>query len=340
MIEQRKKLTIVEALRAALRDEMRSDESVYVIGEDVRIGGSFGITIGLFAEFGERRVLDTPISESGYIGLSIGSSMFGLRPVADFQFSDFVMCSMDQIINQAAKLRYMSGGQVKLPMVVRFPGGNNGRGAQHAQSLESYFAHTPGLIVIAVSTPKDGYGLLRAAIRDDNPVMFFEHKLLYGSKGLSLTDGGEPDRDFIYEGDEVILPIGKADVKLEGKHLSLVATHLMLYRSLEAANELASDGIYVEVIDPRTLAPYDHKTIVNSVNKTGKLLVVEEENPICSWGASLIADMVELTGSRIKAKRISSPNSPVPYAKELIDNYVPSKDRIKNTILDMLERGY
>lgn len=338
MKELRKKLTIVAALRAALRDEMNEDKNVFIIGEDIRIGGSFGVTIGLFNEFGEKRVLDTPISEIGYVGLSIGSSIFGLRPVVDFQFSDFAFCCMDQIVNEAAKLRYMSNGQVKVPIVIRLPSGNNGRGCQHAQCLESYFAHTPGLIVIAVSTPRDAYGLLRAAIRNDNPVIFFEHKLLYGNKGISLENKSEQHKDIIFGDEKIILPIGKADIKLPGKDLTLIATHLMLHRSLEVCINLASEGIEVEVIDPRTLIPYDRKTIMDSLRKTKRLLIVEEENKTCSWGSSLIADVVELNSKNIITKRLSSPNTPVPYAKELINNYIPSKEKIKKTIIEILEK--
>ena len=335
---EKKKLNIVEALRKALRDEMKLNESIYIIGEDVRIGGSFGVTLNLFDEFGEKRVLDTPISELGYSGLAIGSSMFGLRPIVDFQFGDFIFCCMDQIVNQAAKLRYMSNGQVEIPVVFRLPCGNNGRGAQHAQCLESYFAHTAGLIVISVSTPRDAYGLLRASIRNNNPIVFFEHKLLYGNRGITTNNKSDyPEKDYIFKDEEIILPIGKADIKLIGSDITLIATHLMLHRSIDVSIKLKSEGIDVEIIDPRTLAPYDKETIINSLTKTGKLLIVEEENGNCSWGASLIADMLEFTGGNILAKRISGPNTPVPYSTVLTDSYVPSKQRIEDAILTMLK---
>ena len=240
---------------------------------------------------------------------------------------------------KSTKLYYMSNGQVNVPIVVRFPGGNNGRGAQHAQCLESYFAHAPGLIVVAVSTPKDAYGLLRSAIQNNNPVMFFEHKLLYGNRGYSLnSDNDEPEIDNFYTDEKINIPIGKADIKMHGSELTIVCSQLMLHRSIKIAKEMKLLGIDIEVIDPRTLVPYDFETIGNSVDKTKKLLVIEEENGVCSWGATLIADMVERYSWDLKIKRISSPYTPVPYAAELINNYVPTEEKIRLGILEILEK--
>src|SRR5512136_869924 len=259
------KMSVAEALRQAIREEMRRDERVFCIGEDIGIeggfGGAFTVTLKLSEEFGHERMLDTPISETAIAGAAIGAAMAGMRPIADVQYGDFLFCCMDQLANQAAKMRYMSGGQLTVPMVFRAPVGATTRGAQHAQSLEAFFTHIPGLKVLAPSTAYDAKGLLKSAVRDDNPVIMFEHKLLYGSKGGrsekgALSPVGEvPEEDYL-------VPIGKGVVRREGKDVTIVGKLLTVYRALEAAETLAAEGIQAEVIDPRTLVPLDKELIL------------------------------------------------------------------------------
>ena len=290
------RMSIAEALRAAIQAEMRRDERVFCLGEDIGIpggfGGAFTVTLGLSEEFGHERILDTPISEALIAGMAVGAAVCGLRPIADVQYGDFLFNMMDQLANQAAKLRYMSGGTLSVPMVMRAPIGATGRGSQHAQSLEAFFTHVPGLKVVAPSTAYDAKGLLIAAIRDDNPVLVFEHKLLYGSKGSRVEKGalspvGEvPDEDYI-------VPIGQGIIRRPGRDLTIVANLLMLYRSLAAAARLAEQGIEAEVIDPRTLVPLDKQLILDSVRKTGRLLIVEEDNLTNGWGAEIAALMAD-----------------------------------------------
>ena len=277
-------MSIADALKSAIAEEMRRDPAVYVMGEDEDIpggmGGAFTVTKGIGDEFGrmenrggvvsEGRCINTPISEIMIAGVCVGSAMYGMRPVADLQYCDFLFCMMDQLVNQAAKMRYMSGGALKVPMVMRCPSGATNRGAQHAQSPETYFAHVPGLKVICPSTAYDAKGMMKTAIRDDNPVIVFEHKLLYGSKRKeagALNSAGEvPDGDYT-------VPFGKAAIRREGKDITIVANLLMSYRAQEAAAELEKEGISCEIIDPRTLVPFDYETVVESVRKTGKLMI-------------------------------------------------------------------
>src|SRR5512133_85691 len=261
-----RELSYLEAIREGLAEEMRRDPKVFVLGEDVGpYGGAFGVTQGLFEEFGERRVLDTPISESCIIGVSVGAALRGFRPVAEMQFGDFITCGFDQIVNQAATLRYRYGGRVACPIVVRAPvGGNVAGGLYHSQNPESWFVHRPGLKVVAPSTAFDAKGLLKAAIRDDNPVIYFEHKYLYRrAKGV------------VPEGDEIV-PIGVAATRREGRDATLVTYGAMVSPSLEAADRMAKEGVEVEVIDLRTLQPLDMEAIFLSVEKTGRALVVHE----------------------------------------------------------------
>ncbi|KUK14415.1 MAG: Transketolase central region [bacterium 42_11] len=260
-----REITYAEAIREALREEMKQNDKVFILGEDVgRFGGCFGVTKGLWEEFGDERVRDTPISETAIIGSAVGAAATGMRPVAEIMFCDFMGVAMDEITNQAAKMRYMFGGKVSIPMVVRTPvGGGLCAAAQHSQSLEAWFTHLPGLKVVMPSTPYDAKGLLKASIRDDNPVIFLEHKMLYGVKGPV------PEEDYI-------VPLGVADVKREGKDLTIIATSLMVHKALEAASLLEKEGVSVEVIDPRTLYPLDEETILSSVKKTHKALVVHE----------------------------------------------------------------
>jgi pyruvate/2-oxoglutarate/acetoin dehydrogenase E1 component len=326
-------MTIAEALRQAIREEMTRDPRVFCIGEDIGIpggfGGAFTVTLGLSEEFGHERILDTPISEEGLVGVAIGAAMAGLRPIADVQYGDFAFNAMDQIANQAAKMTYMSGGTVKVPLVLRVPVGATRRGAQHAQSLEAFFTHIPGLKVVAPSTAYDAKGLLKSAVRDDNPVLVFEHKLLYGSKGPRSEQGalspiGEvPDEEYL-------VPIGQGVVRRAGTDVTIVGKLLTVYRALEAAGQLAQEGIEAEVIDPRSLVPLDKELILESVRKTGRLVVVEEDNLTGGWAADIAAIVAEEAFFWLDApvKRVSAPDTPVPFAPVMEQFYVPSAERV------------
>lgn len=281
-------MSIADALKLAIQEEMRRDETVFCLGEDVDIkggmGGAFTVTKGLLDEFGPERVINTPIAEILISGVCVGAGMTGMRPVADLQYGDFLFCMMDQLVNQAAKMCYMSGGKVHIPMVMRAPCGATNRGAQHAQSLESYFIHVPGMKVICPSTPYDAKGMMKQAIRDDNPVLVFEHKLLYGGsrkeKDAIKTSGEVPAEDYTVE-------FGKAAVRREGTDVTIVANLLMSYRAQEAAKILEKEGISCEVIDPRSLLPFDYETVEASVKKTGKLMIVHEDTYTGGWGAQV-----------------------------------------------------
>jgi pyruvate dehydrogenase E1 component beta subunit len=307
------------AINEALRQEMRRDSNVYVIGEDVGVfGGCFGVTAGLIDEFGSKRVIDTPITESAIVGNALGAAATGLRPVAEIMFMDFVGVTMDQIYNQAAKMRYMFGGKAKIPMVIRTACGAGGSAAaQHSQSLEAWFMHVPGLKVVAPSTAYDAKGLLISAIRDDNPVIFVEHKFIYD------VEGEVPEE--IYT-----VPLGKADVKREGSDVTVVATMAMVHRALEAAEELSKEGISVEVIDPRTLQPLDNETIINSTKKTHKVVIVHEAVKFAGPGAEIAAMIAEEAFDYLDApiKRVAAPFTPVPFSPVLEQEYIPSKKKI------------
>jgi acetoin:2,6-dichlorophenolindophenol oxidoreductase subunit beta len=291
----------------------------------VRISGAFAVTRGLWEEFGDTRVRDTPISEAGIIGLAVGAAVAGMRPVAEIMFMDFVTIAMDQIVNQSAKVRFMYGGKAKVPLVVRLPAGaGTGAAAQHSQSLESWFMHVPGLKVVMPSTPHDARGLLRSAIRDDNPVMFIEHKLLYNAKG---PVGNEP------------VPLGHAEIRRTGEDITVVATGAMVSKTLAAAEILAGEGIEVEIIDPRTLAPLDMATIERSVQKTNYLLIVHEAPVQLGFGAEVSARLSEgwafdyLDGP---IRRLGGPHCPVPYSKALERSVIPSEEDIVRTVAQML----
>jgi pyruvate dehydrogenase E1 component beta subunit len=325
-------MSIAEALREALREEMRRDERVFCIGEDIDIeggfGGAFTVTLGLSKEFGHDRILDTPISEIMIAGAAVGAAMTGMRPVADVQYGDFLFCMMDQLADNAAKMTYMSGGTVKIPMVMRAPVGATTRGAQHAQSLEGFFTHVPGLKVICPSTAYDAKGLLKTAIRDDNPVMVFEHKLLYGSKGnraekSALSPVGEvPDEEYL-------IPFGVAAIRREGKDITIVATLLMVYKAMEAAAILEKEGISVEIIDPRTLVPFDYETVINSIKKTSRLMIVEEDTRRNGWGAEIAAQIAEDAIYYLDApiKRVATYDVPIPFSPVMENFVVPSAQR-------------
>jgi pyruvate dehydrogenase E1 component beta subunit len=335
------KMTIAEALRQAIREEMQRDERVFCIGEDIGIeggfGGAFTVTLGLSQEFGHERILDTPISETAIAGLAIGAAVAGMRPIADVQYGDFLFCMMDQLANQAAKLRYMSGGTLSVPMVMRAPIGATARGAQHAQSLEAFFAHIPGLKVVSPATAYDAKGLLKSAVRDDNPVLIFEHKLLYGSMGARSEKGALSPVGEVPE-EEYLVPIGKGMIRRPGKDVTIVANLLMLYRALGAAETLSSQGVQVEVIDPRTLMPLDKELILWSVRKTGRLVIVEEDNLTNGWGAEIAAIVADEAFVWLDApiKRVAAPDVPAPFAPVLEHEYVPSEQKIIDAVLSIL----
>jgi len=317
--------TFREAIIEAMAEEMRRDERVLLIGEDVGgFGGAMGASRGLSQEFGPSRVIDTPISEAAIIGSALGMALTGQRPIAELMFIDFAGVCMDQILNQVAKVRYMLGGQVKVPMVIRTQGGaGKGYAAQHSQSLEAWFTHVPGLKVVMPAKPYDAKGLLKAAIRDDNPVIFIEHKLLYNTKGD------------IPEGSEVLIPLGKAQVQREGCDLTMVSHSRQVLNCLEAADELSRRGIEAEVIDLRTLRPLDFEAVKASVEKTNRLVSVEEGYPQCGIGAEIVARVAEhcLDSLDMPPIRIASKDTPIPFSSVLEQETLPSTRRIVETVL-------
>ncbi len=315
-----REITYAEAIREALRQEMQRDEHVFLMGEDIGVyGGAFGVTLGLLDEFGPERVRDAPISEAVIAGAAAGAAMTGMRPVAEIMFMDFTTIAMEQIVNQAAKTRFMFGGKAEVPMVLRTPGGSGtGAAGQHSQSLEAWFVHSPGLKVVMPSTPYDAKGLLVASIRDDNPVIFVEQKLLYRSKG--------PVPEELYG-----VPLSVADVKREGRDLTIVATGVMVSRSLAAAEVLAAEGIEVEVVDPRTLKPYDPATISESVIKTGRVLIVNEGYKTCGFAAEISAMISEgpaFMYLNAPIRRLTGLDIPIPYNRTLEHHTVPQEESI------------
>jgi len=335
------KMTIVEALNSAIAEEMRRDERVFCLGEDISdadggYGGAFAVTRGLYQEFGPERILNTPISEILIAGAAVGAAMTGMRPIADLQYGDFLFCMMDQMVNQAAKMTYMSGGKVRVPMVMRAPVGATTRGAQHAQSLEGYFTHVPGLKVICPATAYDAKGLLKTAIRDDNPVLCFEHKRLYGGKRIE-RDALSPIGDVPDE--EYTIPFGEAVVRREGKDITIVANLLMMYRAMEASAELEKEGISCEVIDPRTLAPFDYDTVIGSLEKTKRLMIVHEDNYTNGWGAQVASYIAEHEIYLLDApiKRIATYDVPIPFAPIMENFVVPSTMRIIESARELMK---
>jgi 2-oxoisovalerate dehydrogenase E1 component beta subunit len=324
-----KELSYLEAIREALLEEMRRDPKVFVLGEDVgEYGGAFGVTQGLYEEFGESRVVDTPISESAIVGISIGASLRGYRPVAEMQFADFISCGFDQIVNQAATLRYRYGGRAAVPIVIRAPsGGNVGGGLYHSQNPEAWFVHRPGLKVVAPSSAYDAKGLLKAAIRDDNPVIYFEHKYLYRrAKGT------------VPEGDEIV-PIGVAATRREGSDITLLTYGAMVAPSLEAADRLSAEGVEVEVIDLRTLAPFDKAAILRSVEKTSRALIVHEDVKTLGIGAELSAVIMEEKFDALDAPvmRLTYPDTHCPFSKVLEEFNLPDADKITDALRRLAE---
>ena len=325
----RKELSYLEAIREALEEEMRRDPKVFVLGEDVgSYGGAFGVTQGMFDAFGEMRVIDTPISESAIIGISIGAALRGYRPVAEMQFADFISCGFDQIVNQAATLRYRYGGRASVPIVVRAPsGGNVGGGLYHSQNPEAWFIHRPGLKVVAPSTPYDAKGLLKAAIRDDNPVVYFEHKYLY-----RRVKGPVP------EGDEIV-PIGVAATRRPGGDATLLTYGAMVTPSLEAAERLAKEGVEVEVIDLRTLLPLDKAAIFASVEKTNRALIVHEDVKTLGLGAEISALLMEERFDHLDAPvmRVTYPDTHAPFSHVLEAANLPNAETITAALRRLAE---
>jgi pyruvate dehydrogenase E1 component beta subunit len=323
-----RKVSYRDALQEALQEEMAKDSSVFIIGEDVGRywQGAFKVTKGLAEKFGDERVRDTPISESAIIGVAVGAAITGMRPVAEIMFGDLSTLAMDQIANQAAKLRYMFGGQIKVPLVIRMPfGAGVNVAAHHSQSLEAWFTHVPGLKVAVPSTPHDAKGLLKAAIRDDNPVMFFEHKLLYP------IEGPLPEEEYT-------VPLGQADVKKQGKDVTIVATLYMVHKALAAAEELDKQGVDVEIIDPRTLVPLDKKTITDSVRKTGRIIIVTEDCKTGGASAEIAAMIAEEALDYLDApiKRVAEPDTPIPFSPPLEQFVLPDEEGIIKAVNEIL----
>jgi pyruvate dehydrogenase E1 component beta subunit len=310
--------TFLDAIRAGLAEEMRRDASIYVFGEDVALGGPFGVTKGLTEEFGANRMVNTPISEGTVMGLAIGAATAGLRPVVEIMFIDFITLALDQLVNHAAKLHYMSGGQLKIPLTLRVQCGISGAmGAHHSQSLEAWLAHVPGLKIVMPAHASDAKGLLKAAIRDDNPVVFIEHRGLYWTKG-EVPSG------------ELSVSIGEAKLLKHGDHVTIVALAAMVAPALAAAEELAAEGILAEVIDPRSISPLDIDTIANSVKKTSRLIVVHEAVEQGGIGAEIVARLQQEVFYYLDSpiRRVAAPFAPVPAGSTLEKEFLPSKERI------------
>jgi 2-oxoisovalerate dehydrogenase E1 component beta subunit len=324
-----RELSYLEAIREALFEEMERDPKVFVLGEDVGpYGGAFGVTQGLYEKFGESRVIDTPISESAIVGISIGASLRGYRPVAEMQFADFISCGFDQIVNQAATLHYRYGGREGVPIVIRAPsGGNVGGGLYHSQNPEAWFIHRPGLKVVAPSTAYDAKGLLKAAIRDNNPVVYFEHKYLYRRAKGPVPDGDE------------IVPIGEAAIRRSGDDITLLTYAAMVAPSLEAADRLAKEGVEVEVIDLRTLLPYDKQAIFRSVDKTNRVLIVHEDVKTLGIGAELSAVIMEERFESLDAPvlRVTYPDTHCPFSHVLENFNLPNADTIEARLRRLAE---
>lgn len=325
-----REITYLEAVREAMSQKMRSDQDVFIMGEDIGVyGGAFGVTRGMIEEFGPERVRNTPISESAIAGAGVGSALTGMRPILELQFSDFITIATDQIVNQAAKIRYMYGGKGRVPLVLRTPAGSGtGAAAQHSQSLEAWMAHIPGLKVVQPSTAYDAKGLLISAIEDDNPVIFYEHKLLYRTKS------DVPEEMYT-------IPLGKADIKREGSDVTVIATAIMVHKALEAAAELEKEGISVEVVDPRTLVPLDEETLVASVSKTGRCVIVHEAVKRGGFGgeiAGVIAESEAFDYLDAPIIRLGGRPVPIPYNPKLERAAVPQVQDIIQAVKATLNK--
>jgi len=322
-----RQLTYREALREALREELERDQSVFILGEDVaEYGGPYKITQGLVDEFGHDRVRNTNLAESAIAGAALGAALVGMRPVAEIMYIDFSLLASDQILNQIAKFRYMTGGMVKVPLVIRTQGGGGrSAGLHHSQSLEALYTHIPGLMVVMPATPYDAKGLLKSSIREDNPVIFIEHKGLYGESGMVPEE-------------EYLVPLGKAEVKCQGSDITVVAYSKSLILALKAAQSLGRDGISLEVVDPRTLRPLDRDTILNSVEKTGRLMVVHEACKTGGFGAEIAAIVAEQAFDYLDApiKRVAALDSPIPFNPRLEEYVLPNENDIKKAALELM----
>lgn len=329
--EERDWSSVRSAINQAMREEMSRDPTVFQMGEDIATASPFGVTAGLAKEFGLERLRDAPCSEVAVGGAGVGAAIGGMRPIIEFQFGDFMSVAIDQLTHQAAMLRYLTGGQVKVPMVIRLPcGGGQGAGAQHSQSLYSWFAHAPGIKVALPATAMDAKGLMKAAIRDDNPVLFFEHKALYRSRWPVPP---------AYQDADHVIPFGQAAVRRDGDDITVVATLTMVHHALAAAEDLAAEGVSVEVIDPRTLVPLDTASIVRSVRKTGRLLVVDEAYLACGIQSEVITIVNEQAFDALKAapRRLGNPGVPVAFAPPLEAAVLPNRDKIAAAIREMLD---
>lgn len=323
-----RKVTYRDALREALREEMARDPSVFLLGEDIGRcwGGAFKVTEGLAEEFSEERVRDTPISESAIVGTGVGAAITGMRPVVEIMFGDLTSLAMDQIANQAAKIRYMFGGQATCPLVIRTPfGAGVNIASHHSQSLEAWFMHVPGLYVAVPSTPYDAKGLLKAAIRGDNPILFCEHKLLYP------MEGEVPEEEYT-------VPFGTADIKKEGSDVTIVATLYMVHLALRAAEVLEKQGVNVEVVDPRTLTPLDKQAIIRSVKKTGRIVIVSEDCKTAGVSAEIAASVAEEALDYLDApiKRLAEPDTPIPFSPTLEQYVIPNEKSIVRAVKEVL----
>jgi pyruvate/2-oxoglutarate/acetoin dehydrogenase E1 component len=323
-----REITYAEAIREALRHEMKLDENVFIFGEDVgRFGGCFGVTAGLYEEFGAERVMDTPISEAAILGAALGSALMGMRPVPEIMFVDFTTVCFDYLTNQAPKVRYMCGGQVeKLPLVVRTTSGGWIRAAgQHSQSLEGWFTQVPGLKVVMPATAYDAKGLLTASLRDNNPVLFIEHKILYSAKGPVPEE-------------EYLIPLGRAEVKKEGSDVTLISYSLMLNKTLSVAEQLAKEGIKAEVVDLRTLSPLDHETLARSVEKTHKAVVVQEAVEMAGVASQVVKSLVDSSFDYLDApiKTVAAGNTVIPFSPPLEDAMLPNEEKIIAAVKEIL----
>jgi acetoin:2,6-dichlorophenolindophenol oxidoreductase subunit beta len=327
-----REISYMEALREAIRQAMEKDERVFVIGEDIGIyGGAFGVTSGLLEQFGPQRIIDTPISEAGIAGACVGASITGMRPIGEIQFSDFVVIAMDQLVMQGAKMRFMFGGKAQLPFVIRLASGSGtGAAAQHSESLENWFVHVPGLKVVMPSSPYDAKGLLLSSLAENNPVMFFEHKLLYKTKG--------PVPEEMYT-----IPLGQSHVVRDGSHLTIIATSVMVMRSQQAAEILSKEGIEVEIIDPRTMKPLDMDPIIKSVIKTGKALIVHEAVKTGGFGGEIAAAIMESEAFAYldaPVRRLAGLDMPIPYNRTLEYNAVPQVENIVEEARKLVKGTY
>jgi len=337
-------LSLSDAIREAMIQEMEADERVIFLGEDVgRFNGAFHVSHGMLEQFGPKRVWDTPISEAGFMGLGIGAALTGLRPVIEFQYADFMFCAMDQIVNEAAKLRLMSGGQASVPVVMRAPQGATGRAAQHSQSVEAYFMHTPGMLLAMPATPYDAKGLMISAMRMNDPVLILEHKLLYGAAspggGKALSDNTITDIGSDVPEESYAIPFGQAVIRKEGKDVTIVATLVMMHRALAVAYELEKEGISCEVIDPRTIVPLDEETILESVRKTNRAVLISEDIQRGGVSAEISSIITSKAFDYLDAPvvMVSAKNTPVPFGPASEKQVIPQLEDIRAAVHQVLK---